>query len=68
VPYVAVSDAEYLESISKGVPDFVAQFVLEWVRNMNAGEWDEQTTDLASLIGHKPKSPAECFRDGYRTQ
>jgi NAD(P)H dehydrogenase (quinone) len=68
VPHVAISDAEYLKSISKGVPDFIAQFVLEWVRNMNAGEWDEQTKDLESLIGHKPKSPAEFFRDGYRTQ
>jgi NAD(P)H dehydrogenase (quinone) len=68
VPYVAISDEEYVASISKGVPDFIAQFVLEWVRNMNAGEWEEQTPDLESLIGRKPKPPAEFFRDAYLAQ
>jgi NAD(P)H dehydrogenase (quinone) len=65
VPYVPISEAEYLKAIGTGVPDFVAAFVLGWVRNMNAGEWEEQTTDLETLIGHKPKTAAEFFRDDY---
>jgi NAD(P)H dehydrogenase (quinone) len=67
VPYVPISDAEYPAAIGKNVPDFIALFVLGWVRNMNGGEWDKRTTDLESLIGHKPKSPAEFFRNGYLT-
>jgi NAD(P)H dehydrogenase (quinone) len=65
VPYVAISDEEYLKKIGTGVPDFVATFVLEWVRNMNAGEWEERAPDLEKLIGHKPTTATEFFRDHY---
>jgi NAD(P)H dehydrogenase (quinone) len=68
VPFVAISDQEYLASIGNGVPDHIAQFVLEWVHNMGAGEWEEQTQDLETLIGHKPTTPTEFFRDGYLRQ
>jgi NAD(P)H dehydrogenase (quinone) len=66
VPFAAISEEEYLASIaSKGVPEFLALFVLEWVRNMGAGEWEGQTKDLEMLIGHRPKTAAEFFRDDY---
>ena len=66
VPYVPVSDQEYLEiKRAEGWPDFVAEFALKWVQGMNAGEWEEQTTDLERLIGHTPKAPAEFFHDDY---
>jgi NAD(P)H dehydrogenase (quinone) len=66
VPYIPISDGEYLKLISvNGVPDFVAAFVLKWVQGMNAGEWQDQTKDLETLIGHKPKTAAEFFRDDY---
>lgn len=66
VPYIPVSDDEYLKLISvNGVPDFVAAFVLKWVQGLNAGEWQDQTKDLETLIGRKPKTAAEFFRDGY---
>lgn len=66
VPYVPVSDQEYLEiKRAEGWPDFVAEFALKWVQGMNAGEWEEPTSDLETLIGHKPKTPAEFFRDDY---
>lgn len=65
VPYVAISEQEYLAKIGTSVPDFAARFVLEWVLNMNAGEWGEQTPDLETLIGHEPTAPAEFFRDHY---
>jgi NAD(P)H dehydrogenase (quinone) len=68
VPDTAVSPDEYLHSIGKGVPDFVAQFVLEWVVNMGAGEWEEQTKDLETLIRRKPTTPTEFFRDSYLTK
>ena len=41
------------------------EFALKWVQGMNAGEWEEPTSDLERLIGHKPKTPAEFFRDDY---
>lgn len=66
VPYVTVSDQEYLEiKRAEGWPDFVVEFALKWVQGMNAGEWEEPTSDLERLIGHKPKTPAEFFRDDY---
>lgn len=66
VPYIAVSGEEYLDlKRAEGWPDFIAEFALKWVQGMNAGEWDEQTDDLETLIGRKPKTPAEFFRDGY---
>jgi NAD(P)H dehydrogenase (quinone) len=66
VPYVALSESDYLASMTaNGAPDSLAQFVLEWVRNMNGGEWQEQTTDLETLIGRKPKTAAEFFRDDF---
>jgi NAD(P)H dehydrogenase (quinone) len=66
VPYVPVSDQEYVEiKRGEGWPDFVAEFALKWVEGMNAGEWEEPTSDLERLIGHKPKTPAEFFRDDY---
>jgi NAD(P)H dehydrogenase (quinone) len=68
VPFVAISDEEYLAAIGKGVPDYVAQFVLEWVHNMGAGEWEEQTNDLEMLIGRKPMAPTEFFSGSYLSQ
>jgi NAD(P)H dehydrogenase (quinone) len=66
VPYIPVSDDEYLKLISvNGIPDFVAAFVLKWVQGLNAGEWQDQTKDLETLIGRKPKTAAEFFRDVY---
>jgi NAD(P)H dehydrogenase (quinone) len=63
VPYVPVSDEEYLRIMrSVGLPDFVAEFVLTWVRGMNAGEWDARGDDLATLIGHRPTTTAEYLR------
>lgn len=65
VPYVPVSDEEYIANIGAGVPEFVAQFALGWVVNMNAGEWERTTSDLEALIGRKPMSAREFFRDHY---
>ncbi len=66
VPYITISDEEFIASArSQGVQDFVAEFVLGWVRGMNYGEWEGQTTDLETLIGHKPQTVAELFRDDY---
>ena len=67
VPYVPISEGEYSEQIkiATGVPDFVVEFVCKWVKGMNAGEWQDQTKDLETLIGHKPKTAFEFFRDDY---
>ena len=67
VPYVPISESDYAEQIklATGVPDFVVEFVCKWVKGMNAGEWQDQTTDLERLIGHKPKTAFEFFRDDY---
>jgi NAD(P)H dehydrogenase (quinone) len=65
VPYVPVSEDEYLTIIGKDVPKSIAVFVLEWVRNMSAGEWSDQTSDLEMLIGRRPKTPEEFFREDH---
>lgn len=67
VPYITISDQEYLELLKStaNLPDFIAEFVAKWVQGMNAGEWGDQTKDLETLIGHKPKTAAEYFRDDY---
>jgi NAD(P)H dehydrogenase (quinone) len=66
VPYTPVSDEEYIKiKLAEGWPAFVVQFALKWVQGMNAGEWAEQTNDLEKLIGRKPRTPKEFFRDDY---
>ncbi|CAN5676388.1 SDR family oxidoreductase [soil metagenome] len=62
----AISDPEYVAaSIASGVPDFVAPFLLDWVRGINRGEWAKVTTDLEKLIGHKATTTKEYFRTLY---
>ena len=64
VPYEVVSDERFMElKRPAGFPEFVIEFVLKWVQGMNAGEWQEQTRDLESLIGRKPITTFEFFRD-----
>ena len=66
VPLVTVSDQEYIEiGIANGLPDFVAPFILGWVKGFNRGEWDSVTGDLERLIGHKPTTTEEYFRSLY---
>jgi NAD(P)H dehydrogenase (quinone) len=67
VPYTTVSAEEYVEHLkaSAGVPDFIAEFALEWVQGINDGEWQVQTSDLETLLGRKPTTAAEFYRDVY---
>ncbi|MEI9942239.1 MAG: NAD(P)H-binding protein [Pseudomonadota bacterium] len=69
VPYIAVSDDEYLKILAaSGLPDFIPPFIQKWVHGMAAGEWQETAGDLEKLIGHKPTTAAEYFRDEYLPQ
>ena len=66
VPYSTVSDEEYIKiKVADGWPAFVGEFALRWVQGVNAGEWEEQSKDLEKLLGRKPTTPTEFFRDGY---
>jgi NAD(P)H dehydrogenase (quinone) len=69
VPYVPLSDEDYMAMVTRtaGVPAFVAEFALAWVKGMNQGEWEQVTPDLEALIGHKPKSAAEFYARDYLT-
>jgi NAD(P)H dehydrogenase (quinone) len=68
VPYKAVSEEEYTRSKSaEGWPAFVVDFAKGWVHGMNTGEWAEETDDLETLLGRKPTSPADFFRNHYIT-
>jgi NAD(P)H dehydrogenase (quinone) len=63
VPYVPVSDEEYLSIMrAAGLPDVAAEFVLSWVRGMNAGEWEAKGDDLETLISRSPTAAAEFLR------
>jgi NAD(P)H dehydrogenase (quinone) len=69
VAYTPVSNEEYVKiKLAEGWPDFVVEFARKWVEGMNAGEWDEPSSDLEALIGHKPKSPTEFFSHDYVDQ
>ena len=66
VSYTPVSDEQFKElKRPSGFPEPVIEFVLKWVQGMNAGEWQDQTRDLEILIGRKPKTAFEFFRDDY---
>jgi NAD(P)H dehydrogenase (quinone) len=66
VPVVRISDEQYLQdAIAAGTPDFVAPFILEWIKGVNHGEWDNVTGDLERLIGHKPTSTEEYLKRLY---
>jgi NAD(P)H dehydrogenase (quinone) len=68
VPYKAVPEDEYTRIKSaEGWPPFVVEFAKSWVDGMNAGEWADETDDLETLIGRKPTSPADFFRNHYIT-
>jgi len=63
VPYTPVTEKQYAaDRMKEGAPDFVAAFLLEWVKGFNAGEWDQVTGDLEKLLGHKATTPEEFFR------
>jgi NAD(P)H dehydrogenase (quinone) len=63
ITYTPLTEQQYLErNRAAGVPDLAIEFVLGWLRGMNAGEWQEQTHDLEKLLGRRPTSPAEFFR------
>jgi NAD(P)H dehydrogenase (quinone) len=62
VPFVSISEESYLaRKTAAGAPDFVAHFLLDWLRGINQGEWDNVTGDLTKLIGHKPTTAQEYF-------
>jgi NAD(P)H dehydrogenase (quinone) len=66
VPYVTVSDDEYLEILAAaGLPEHVRPFVQQWVRGMAGGEWVDTPRDLEKLIGRKPTSATEYLRELY---
>jgi NAD(P)H dehydrogenase (quinone) len=66
VPFVQITDEEFLASKRPaGLPESVIEFALRWVQGMNAGEWQGQTGDLEALIGRKPTTAFEFFRDDF---
>jgi NAD(P)H dehydrogenase (quinone) len=67
VLFVPLSDEDYVALLQRaaGVPDFVAEFALAWVRGINQGEWQDVTSDLEALIGRKPKTATEYYAHDY---
>jgi NAD(P)H dehydrogenase (quinone) len=66
VPFVAISDQQYIaDHTSTGIPEPLAQWVLNWVHAMNDGEYDGVNGDLERLIGRKPTTTAEYLKDNY---
>lgn len=61
-----ISEKEYVdEGIANGLPEFVAPFLLDWVKGINSAEWDQLTGDLEKLIGHKATTAQEYYRSVY---
>lgn len=67
VPYTTVNAKEYVKHLeaTAGVPEFIAEFAMEWVQGINDGEWAHQTRDLETLLGRKPTTTAEYYRAAY---
>ncbi|MFX3634799.1 MAG: SDR family NAD(P)-dependent oxidoreductase, partial [Candidatus Pristimantibacillus sp.] len=63
IPYEAVSEKEYIDSmVANGLPVFMTDFSLGWVRGINTGEFSETSGDLERLIGRKPMTYKEFFK------
>ena len=63
IPYEAVSEKEYIDSmVANGLPVFMTDFLLGWVRGVNTGEFSETSGDLERLIGRKPMTYKEFFK------
>jgi uncharacterized protein YbjT (DUF2867 family) len=63
IPLVELSDDEYVKGlVAGGMPEFVAEFLLGWMKGINRGEWDEQSGDLERLLGRKPQTTAQYFK------
>lgn len=66
VPYKIISREDYVNTVvPHRLPQAAAQFVDEWVQGVNLGEFDVQTNDLEKLIGHRPKSIIEFFKEEF---
>ncbi len=54
VPYAEVSDKEYLDMrIAEGIPTNIAEFVTDWVKAINNGEYEGRPDDIERLLGRK---------------
>ena len=63
VPYVAGPDQDFIGRLrAAGLPAPAADFILAWVRGINAGEWDGASGDLEKLLGRKPVTAAQSLR------
>ena len=66
VPFERTSEKQHLETVmGAGFPEALAHFTYGWISNMGNGEWALETKDLETLIGHKPETPTEFFRNSY---
>jgi NAD(P)H dehydrogenase (quinone) len=66
IPYEAVSEKEYIDSmVANGLPVFMTDFLLGWVRGVNTGEFSETSGDLERLIGRKPMTYKEFFKNQF---
>lgn len=67
VPFKTITEEQFQTGArAAGLPDPAAEFALGWLRSVEGGEWTETTRDLETLIGHKPQSAFEFFRDNYK--
>jgi len=66
VAYNHISDEAFIELVkAAGVPDFVSEFAIRWIKGMDAGEWAPLGSDLQKLLGRKPTSTEETMRTTY---
>jgi NAD(P)H dehydrogenase (quinone) len=66
VPYVPITVEEYIESfVELGLPRPVAEFMTAWTEGVNRGAFSNNTKDLERLIGYRPTSYREFFKQHY---
>lgn len=66
IPYESVSEKEYIDSmVANGLPVFMTDFLLGWVRGVNTGEFSETSGNLERLIGRKPMTYKEFFKHQF---
>ncbi|MFC6139282.1 SDR family oxidoreductase [Paraburkholderia silvatlantica] len=67
IDYREVSVAEFIEArIDEGFPALVANFFVAWFKAIAAGEFSEVTGDLERLIGRRPQTARDFYRESFR--
>ncbi len=66
ISYEPISSAAFLQAREReGWPPHVARFIAGWYAAIEAGAFDQTSTDLEDLLGRKPKQLSALLKDAF---